>query len=166
MTKYSTKGAQSGRLSSSKPNLSNLPSTVAPASVPSDDLNLKSTVTEKPTYVLKFDDCTKKKLPAALVKEPLFIFEFKDKASYVVSRTNKLAKEKAYMHFSSDDRSYSIREADLKNMSQKTKKDILGIEFEDSKTKTKCYVVIQDLIQWNNDKDYEMAQKLMKEFSK
>lgn len=143
-----------------------LPSTVAPASVPSDDLKLKSTVTEKPTYVLKFDDCTKKKLPAALVKEPLFIFEFKDKASYVVSRTNKLTKEKAYMHFSSDDKSYSIREADLKNMSQKTKKDILGIEFEDSKTKTKCYVVIQDLIQWNNDKDYEMAQKLMKEFSK
>ena len=166
MTKYSTKGTQSGRLSSSKPALSNLPSTVAPASVPSDDLNLKSTVTEKPTYVLKFDDCTKKKLPAALVKEPLFIFEFKDKASYVVSRTNKLAKEKAYMHFSSDDRSYSIREADLKNMSQKTKKDILGIEFEEAKTKTKYYLVIQDYTQWLNDRDYETAQRLMKEFSK
>jgi hypothetical protein len=167
MEKKTLKAAtKSGRLSSTTPSLSNAPSGVKPVELVLNEETLECKTTEKPTYNLKFDDCTKRKLPASITKEPLFIFEFKGKEKYVVSRTNKLVKEKAYMHFTVNGKSYSVREADLRNMSLKTKKDILGIEFEDAKTKTKYYLVIQDYAQWLNDRDYETAQRLMKEFSK
>lgn len=124
---------------------------------------LECKITEKTNYTLKFEDLLTLRAHATKDgKIPVFIFEFKDKARYAVTFCGQKEKEKAFIDFDTTDKSYNMKESDLRNMSIKSKGPIIGIKFKDGNTHR--FIIVQDFIKWQADKEFARAQEVMKEF--
>jgi len=106
-------------------------------------------ITERASYTIKFEDLLTLRTHAIKDgKDPVFIFEFKDKERYVVSFCGQKEKETAFIHFDTTDKSYLVKESDLRNMSLKYKGPIIGIKFRDKEAKTDRYIIVQDFTRW------------------
>lgn len=131
------------------------------------DEKFECKITERPSYTLKFEDLLTLRGNAAKdLREPIFIFEFKDKGKYVVTFCGQKEKETAFIHFDTTDKSYLLKETDLRNMGLKCKGPAVGIKFKDKEANTSRYIIIQDFSKWQDNRDFNRVQGLMKEFAK
>ncbi len=122
--------------------------------------NVQCQIIERASYTIKFEDLlTVRDQAIKDNKEPIFLFEFKDKGRYVVAFCEKECMEEAFINFDTTDKSYLVKESDLRNMSSKFKGPILGIKFtrklftvEDRDFNVPQYIIIQDYSKWQKSK--------------